>query len=126
MISELDATTIDVYSNYSMSEFNALSFLATAGTASMIVFTVVKIPIAKLSNIIGRGYTLTITTTLLIVSYIVKATASGSVSYIIGMVVHQFGQSGTHVMAVTIASELTTPRQRGYVHNARLELTRIA
>jgi MFS family permease len=81
----------------------------------MIAFGVVKLPIAKLSNIIGRGYTLAITVSLYTVSYILMASASGIGSYAAGMVFYKIGQSGTNVMTTVIISDITNLRWRGYV-----------
>ncbi|KAI0541770.1 major facilitator superfamily domain-containing protein [Xylaria digitata] len=110
---ELDNSTISVYSNYSTSEFGALSALGSLNTASTIAFGVVKLPIAKLSNIIGRGYTLAITILLYTISYILMASASDIVSYAAGMVLYKIGQSGTNAMAAVIISDLTSLRWRG-------------
>lgn len=54
---ELDNATVYNYQNYASSSFNQLSKLASLGTAGTIIFAVVKPPIAKLSNVIGRGET---------------------------------------------------------------------
>ncbi|KAI1746677.1 MFS general substrate transporter [Xylaria castorea] len=110
---ELDNSTISVYSNYATSEFGALSALGSLNTASMIAFGVVKLPIAKLSNIIGRGYTLAITISLYTVSYILMASASGIQLYAAGMVLYKIGQSATNVMTTVIISDITSLRWRG-------------
>lgn len=110
---ELDNTTVYVYSNYSMSEFSALSALGSLFTAGIIVFAVVKLPIAKLSNIVGRGYTLAVTVSLYTISYILMASAPGIGSYTAGSILYRVGQSGTNVMTTVIISDITSPRQRG-------------
>ena len=117
--SELDNTTVYVYNNYSLSEFGALSALGSLFTANIIVFAVVKLPIAKLSNVIGRGYTLTITVSLYTISYILMASAPGIGSYAAGSILYRVGQSGTNVMTTIIISDITSPRRRGYVDKTR-------
>ncbi|KAK3989751.1 major facilitator superfamily domain-containing protein [Cladorrhinum sp. PSN332] len=113
IIGEFDNTTVQVYSNYSLSEFDALSALGSLFTAGIIVFAVVKVPIAKLSNSIGRGYTLVITVSLFTLSYILMASASSAVMYAAGNIVYRAAQSGTNIMTNVVISDMTTLRQRG-------------
>ncbi|KAI1125329.1 putative transporter [Nemania abortiva] len=113
IIFELDNSTVSIYSNYSTSEFGALSALGSLSTASTIAFGVVKLPIAKLSNIIGRGYTLAITVSFYTISYILMASASGIAPYAAGMVLYKIGMSGTNVMTTVIISDITNLRWRG-------------
>lgn len=98
-----------------MSEFGALSTLGSLTTASMIVFAVVKLPIAKLSNVIGRGYTLLISVSLYVISYVLMASATGIKAYAAGVILYRAGQSGTNVMTTVIISDTTSPRSRGYM-----------
>jgi len=81
----------------------------------MIVFAVVKLPIAKVSNVIGRGYTLAIMISLYAVSYVLMASASGIGVYAAGIILYRLGQSGTNVVTTVIISDITSPRWRGYV-----------
>ncbi|KAK4168223.1 major facilitator superfamily domain-containing protein [Cladorrhinum sp. PSN259] len=113
IVFELDNTTISAYTNYSMSEFNALSALGSLFTASIIAYAAVKVPVAKLSDVIGRGYTLAITVSMFIVSYILMASASGAAMYAAGNIVYRIGQSGTNIMVNVVISDITTLRQRG-------------
>lgn len=81
----------------------------------MIVFAVVKLPIAKLSNVIGRGYTLAIAISLYTMSYAIMASSSGIAAYAAGSIIYRIGQSGTNVMTTVVISDITSPRWRGYV-----------
>lgn len=98
MHSELDNTTVTSYNNYSTSEFHALSEVAALSTAGTIIFAVVKPPIAKLSNVIGRGYTYLITIGFYILSYILMASAKNIQNYAAGIVFYNVGQSGTNIL----------------------------
>lgn len=111
--SELDNTTVNAFNNYSLSEFGALSTLGSLYTAGLIVFAVVKLPMAKLSDVIGRGYTLAIAVSFYIVPYALMSTATGTPQYFVGKTLSKIGQSGTNVMTTVIISDITTPRQRG-------------
>ncbi|KAK0384644.1 hypothetical protein NLU13_8730 [Sarocladium strictum] len=111
---ELDNTTVYVYNNYSTSSFNALSKLATLSTASTIVFAVVKAPIAKISNVIGRGQTYVFTVSCYVLAYVLMASAGSINIYAAGVVFYSVGQSGTNTMNDIIISDMTTARWRGF------------
>lgn len=111
---ELDNSTVYVYNNYSTSSFNALSKLATLSTASTIVFAVVKAPIAKISNVIGRGQTYVFTVSCYILAYILMASAKSINTYAAGVVFYSVGQSGTNTMNDIVISDITTARWRGF------------
>ncbi|KAL2205188.1 siderochrome-iron transporter [Sarocladium strictum] len=111
---ELDNSTVYVYNNYSTSSFNALSKLATLSTASTIVFAVVKAPIAKVSNVIGRGQTYVFTVSCYVLAYILMASAKSINTYAAGVVFYSIGQSGTNTMNDVIISDITTARWRGF------------
>ncbi|KAK6065035.1 Siderophore iron transporter 3-like protein 1 [Seiridium cupressi] len=105
--------TVYVYNNYSTSSFSQLSTLGTLSTATTIIFAVVKPPIAKISNVIGRGYTLVFTISCYLLAYILMASASNIGPYAAGLVFYNVGQSGTNVMTNVILSDITSPRWRG-------------
>ncbi|CAI7669243.1 unnamed protein product [Penicillium pancosmium] len=109
-LSELDNSTVSIYNNYSTSSFNALSKLATLNTAGAVLFAVMKPPIAKISNVIGRGQTYTMTMCLYILSYILMASANPSTRYIF----YVMGQSGTNIMNDIVISDLSSARWRGF------------
>ncbi|KAK0652765.1 putative transporter [Cercophora newfieldiana] len=110
---ELDNTTVNTFNNYSLSEFGALSALGSLYAAGLIFFAVVKLPLAKLSDVIGRGYTLAIAVSFYTIPYVLMSTATGAPMYFIGKVLSKIGQSGTNVMTTVIISDITNPRQRG-------------
>ncbi|KAK8093671.1 MFS general substrate transporter [Apiospora hydei] len=114
IIGELDNSTVYTYKNYSTSEFNQLSTLGTLNTAAVIVFVVVKPPIAKISNVIGRGYTLVFTVSCYVLSYILMASAQTIGAYVGGFVLYNIGQSGTNVMTNVILTDLFSPRWRAF------------
>ncbi|KAH8651116.1 siderochrome-iron transporter [Xylariales sp. PMI_506] len=111
---ELDNSTVYVYNNYSTSSFSELSTLGTLNTATTILFAVVKPPIAKISNVIGRGYTLVFTISCYLLAYILMASAKTIGPYAGGLVFYNIGQSGTNVMTNVILSDITSPRWRGF------------
>lgn len=88
---ELDNTTVYVYQNYATSTFDKLSLVASLSTASSIIFAVVKPPIAKLSNIIGRGETYILTISCYVLSYILCASAKSINAYAAGVVFYAIG-----------------------------------
>lgn len=112
IVYELDNSTVYVYQSYSTSSFDKLSLVASLGTAGSIIFAVVKPPIAKLSNIIGRGETYLFTISCYILSYILCASAKSINAYAAGYVIYCIGQSGTNIMNDIIISDISTARWR--------------
>ena len=72
--------------------------MAALSTAGTIIFAVVKPPIAKLSNVVGRGYTYLITISFYVLSYIIMASAKSINTYAAGIVFYNVGQSGTNIL----------------------------
>lgn len=112
--SEIDNSTVYIYKNYAASEFGELSKIATLSTAGTIIFAVVKPPIAKLSNVIGRGGTYLIAIGFYILSYIIMASATTFNAYAAGSVFYSLGQSATNLMNDIVIADLTTARYRAF------------
>ncbi|KAJ5183409.1 siderochrome-iron transporter [Penicillium capsulatum] len=114
VIYELDNSTLTVYNNYSTSSFNALAKLATLNTAESVLFAVFKPPVAKLSNVMGRGETYMMTVCLYVLSYILMASASTINTYAAGYIFYVMGQSGTNIMNDIVLSDISNARWRGF------------
>ncbi|KAJ5901255.1 siderochrome-iron transporter [Penicillium tannophilum] len=114
VIYELDNSTVYVYNNYSTSSFDALSKLATLSTAGAVLFAVIKPPIAKLSNVMGRGETYMMTISLYVLSYILMASAKTLNTYAAGYVLYVMGHSGTNIMNDIVISDISNARWRGF------------
>ncbi|GKT54485.1 siderochrome-iron transporter [Colletotrichum tofieldiae] len=112
--SEIDNTTVHIYNNYATSSFSALSKLATLTTATGIVFAVIKPPMAKLSNVIGRGETYIIAISSYVLGYILMASSTSFNAYAAGAIFYVVGQSGTNIMNDIIVADITTARWRGF------------
>jgi hypothetical protein len=98
LVFELDNATIYNYQNYASSSFDKLSLVATLSTASTIVSAIVKPPIAKISDVIGRGETYIFTISCYILSYVLCAKASTFNMYAAGAIFYSIGQSGTQIL----------------------------
>ncbi|KAF3055116.1 Siderophore iron transporter mirC [Daldinia childiae] len=112
--SEIDNSTVYIYRNYASSEFGELSKLATLSTAGTIIFAVAKPPIAKLSNVIGRGGTYLIAISFYILAYIIMASAKTFNAYAAGSIFYSLGQSSTNLMNDIVIADLTTARYRAF------------
>jgi len=97
---QLDNSTVYTYSNYATSDFGSLSLLGTLSTAATIIFAVCKPPLAKLSDVIGRGQVLAICIGCYVLSYILKTTATSIGPYAAGNIFYAIGQSGANMMTV--------------------------
>ncbi|KAL7621751.1 hypothetical protein AAE478_009078 [Parahypoxylon ruwenzoriense] len=112
IIYEIDNSTVYIYRNYATSEFEDLSKLATLSTAGTIIFAVAKPPIAKLSNVIGRGATYLLAICFYILASVLMASAQSFSAYATGAVFYSLGQSGTNLMNDVVIADLTTARFR--------------
>ncbi|ORY60669.1 major facilitator superfamily domain-containing protein [Pseudomassariella vexata] len=113
-IYEIDNSTVYIYNNYSTSSFGALSKLASLSAAGSIIFAIVKPPIAKVSNVIGRGQTYLLTISFYILAYILMASATTFNTYAAGTIFYSVGQSGTNIMNDIVISDITTARWRPF------------
>lgn len=117
IIYELDNSTVGTYRNFATSDFHQLGMLATLNTAASIITAVGKPPIAKLSDVLGRGEAYIITVTFYILSYILCASSSSFDTYAGGYVFYSLGQAGMSILNSTIISDLSSMRWRGFVYN---------
>lgn len=112
--SELANSTTYTYQSYATSSFNDLSLLATINTASTILFAVAKPPIAKISDVIGRGETYILVIAIFSIAFILCASASSISVYAAGSILQAVGQSGTNLMNDIIISDISSARWRGF------------
>ncbi|KAL4804713.1 major facilitator superfamily domain-containing protein [Aspergillus unguis] len=117
IIYELDNSTVGTYRNFATSDFNQLGMLATLNTAASIITAIGKPPIAKLSDVLGRGEAYIITVTFYILSYILCASSESFNTYAGGYVFYSLGQAGMAILNSTIVSDLSSMRWRGFVYN---------
>ncbi|RDW68935.1 putative siderochrome-iron transporter [Aspergillus mulundensis] len=117
IIFELDNSTVGTYRNFATSDFNQLGMLATLNTAASIITAIGKPPIAKLSDVLGRGEAYIITVTFYILSYILCASSKSFDTYAGGYVFYALGQAGMAILNSTIVSDLSSMRWRGFAYN---------
>ncbi|KAL3469937.1 major facilitator superfamily domain-containing protein [Aspergillus californicus] len=117
IIYELDNSTVGTYRNFATSDFHHLGMLATLNTAASIISAVGKPPIAKLSDVLGRGEAYIITVAFYILSYILCASSKSFNTYAGGYVFYSIGQAGMAILNSTIVSDLSSMRWRGFVYN---------
>ncbi|KAL5342132.1 major facilitator superfamily domain-containing protein [Aspergillus crustosus] len=117
VIYELDNSTVGTYRNFATSDFHQLGMLATLNTAASIITAVGKPPIAKLSDVLGRGEAYIITVTFYILSYILCASSQSFNTYAGGYVFYSLGQAGTSILNSIIISDLSSMRWRGFAYN---------
>ncbi|KAI3079275.1 hypothetical protein CBS147343_3609 [Aspergillus niger] len=117
VIYELDNSTVGTYRNFATSDFDALAELATLNTAASIISAISKPPIAKISDVLGRGEAYVFAVTCYVVSYILCASSKTFSTYAGGYVLYSIGQAGTSFLNATIVSDLSSMRWRGFAYN---------
>lgn len=106
------------YVNYATSTFNNVAGISTIGVASNIIFAVVKPPIAKLSNVIGRGEVYAICVGFYALSYILRASCNSFGTYAGGTMFASVGQTGANMMNDVIISDISSMRWRALALSA--------
>ncbi|KAI9730435.1 MAG: hypothetical protein M1834_005945 [Cirrosporium novae-zelandiae] len=114
IIFELDNSTIYTYQNYAASAFSELSLIAALSTAETIISAVIKPPIGKISDVIGRGETYIFTILCYLISYILCASSKSINVYAGGIVFYSIGQSGTQILDQIIIADISSTRWRGF------------
>lgn len=84
----------------------------TLDVVGAILSASVKVPIAKVSDVIGRGETYCIMLVLLVISYITHASAQGFRSFLLGSLPHLVGSAGIGLMNYIVISDVTSMRNR--------------
>ncbi|ETI26155.1 hypothetical protein G647_02932 [Cladophialophora carrionii CBS 160.54] len=112
-IFELDHATIYNYQNYAASDFEEVALLGALMTAGTIVSAVLKPPIAKISDVIGRAETYMAVVVFYVASYILCASAKGFGQYTGGYVIYCIGQTGMQILNQIIVADITSSRWRG-------------
>lgn len=79
------------------------------------ISAIVKPPIAKISDVIGRGETYLITISSYLLAYILFASSKDINVYAVGVVFYAIGQAGTQILNQIVFSDISTPRWRGLV-----------
>lgn len=102
---------------YASSDFNELSLLATLSTAGSLISAVFKPPIAKISDVIGRGEAFCITTSFYVLSYILCASSASFNIYACGFVFYCIGQTGTSILVAIMVSDISPMKWRGVAYN---------
>lgn len=82
-------------------------------TAGTIISAVLKPPIAKVSDVVGRAETYVAVVIFYIISYVLCASAKGFGQYAGGYIVYCIGQTGMQILNQIIVADITTSRWRG-------------
>lgn len=106
------------YRNYAASQFNNVAGLSTLGVVGNIVFAVFKPPLAKLSNVLGRGETYVVCVVFYLLGYILCASSSSFGTYAGGFVFANIGQTGANIMNDIVISDVSSMRWRAFAISA--------
>ncbi|GIZ43834.1 hypothetical protein CKM354_000704700 [Cercospora kikuchii] len=112
-IFELDNATVYNYQNFATSEFQQVSLLGALSTAGTIVSAVLKPPVAKVSDIIGRAETYCFAVALYILSYVLCASSNEYNQYAASYIIYCIGQTSMQILNQLIVADITTSRWRG-------------
>ncbi|WPB07330.1 uncharacterized protein RHO25_011991 [Cercospora beticola] len=109
---EFDMSITSSYETYALSDFMDLSMQGTLDVIGAIISAGVKIPIAKISDVIGRSETYMLMLLFLVASYVLHASAPGFNTYLIGSIFFTVGQAGIALTNMIVVSDVTSMRSR--------------
>ena len=112
--SQFDNALLYNYRNYAASDFNNVAGLATLATAGNIVFAVFKPPIAKVSDVVGRGEAYVFCICCYLLGYILCALSTSFGAYAGGFVFANIGQTGANILNDIIITDISSMRWRGF------------
>lgn len=110
---ELDNATLYNYQNFATSEFRQVSLLRALTTARTIVSAVLKPPVAKILDVVGRGETYCAAVLLYVISYVLCASTKGYDQYAASYIVYCIGQTSMQILNQLIVADITSSRCRG-------------
>lgn len=111
---QFDNALLYNYRNYAASAFNNIAGLATLATAGNIVFAVAKPPIAKISDVLGRGEAYVFCICCYLLGYILCASSSSFGAYAGGFIFANIGQTGANILNDIIITDISSMRWRGF------------
>ncbi|ETN41185.1 uncharacterized protein HMPREF1541_03120 [Cyphellophora europaea CBS 101466] len=111
---QFDNALLYNYRNYAASDFNNVAGLATLATAGNIVFAVFKPPIAKVSDVVGRGEAYVFCICCYLLGYILCASSTSFGAYAGGFVFANIGQTGANILNDIIITDISSMRWRGF------------
>ncbi|KAJ3031262.1 hypothetical protein HDV00_008401 [Rhizophlyctis rosea] len=112
--------SLDSSSNYTLgaaitSTFGAHSFLFVLPVVDQIIGAVVKLPLAKISDVLGRAETLLISVVLYDVGLILMTFAATNIQgYAACSIIYNIGAAGIYLMQQVIIADLTSLSNRGF------------
>ncbi|KAJ3051275.1 hypothetical protein HK097_007736 [Rhizophlyctis rosea] len=112
----LDSNTNWVLTPFVASEFAQHSLIYTVGIIDNLVSSIVKIPLAKLSDVFGRAETYLVSLIIYEIGFILMTFATKSVQqYAAASILYTVGAQGIYLMQQIIIADLTSLSNRGFL-----------
>lgn len=111
---QFDHALLYNYRNYAASTFDNIAGLATLATAGNIVFAIFKPPIAKVSDVLGRGEAYVFCICCYLMGYILCASSINFGAYAGGFMFANVGQTGANILNDIIITDISSMRWRGF------------
>lgn len=90
----------------------------TLDVASSVISVVLKLPLAKASDVLGRAQTYSVLVLIYILAYLVSAVAPTFEVFALGAALYTAGSAGTHVLDFILMADVTSMRNRGLAVNS--------
>ncbi|CAK7230082.1 hypothetical protein SCUCBS95973_007453 [Sporothrix curviconia] len=113
----LNSSTLFTYINNALAEFGQIVQFTTLSTLEFILIAAARAPVARLSDIFGRGSLWLGGVSLTVIGNIVVASASGFNAMLGGVVVYSIGLCAMGMAQYLTVADLFPPRYRALVEN---------
>ncbi|KAF7195112.1 Siderophore iron transporter 3 [Pseudocercospora fuligena] len=112
------STTTHSYVSYALSDFKSLSKQGSLDVTSQIISMSLKLPVAKLSDVLGRAEAYCILTIFDMLSEIIRAAAPTFTIFGVGWMFYVAGHGGFSVLNMILISDVTSMRIRALAGSA--------
>ncbi len=110
----LDNNTLYAYLQAAATRFEAQPLYSSISVVQQVLIGVIKLPVAKFSDVIGRAEAYTISVTLYVLGFIIIASSQSLGAVFAGVVFQAMGNTGTQIMQQIVLADWVPAQWRGF------------
>ncbi|KAF7186781.1 MFS siderochrome iron transporter C [Pseudocercospora fuligena] len=114
----LELATTEGFNTYALSDFEQLSMASGLSVADDVITAVLKLPVAKLSDVTGKAEVYCVILVLYVLSCALRSGATSFGIFAAGSFLGIVAHAGTEILNLILISDLTSMRTRGLAANA--------
>ncbi|KXT07738.1 hypothetical protein AC579_4707 [Pseudocercospora musae] len=114
----LELATAEGFNTYALSDFEQLSMASGLSVADDVINAVLKLPVAKISDVTGKAEVYCVILVLYVLSCALRSGATSFGIFAAGSFLGIVAHTGTDILNLILISDLTSMRTRGLAANA--------